>query len=104
MLDARPASCDRQRHTHANEATRRSDKSVACRSSCGTEREEGTTAPPSRQAASGKLKTRHGAHIDRAKSRHRRDAQSESGLPHRQHHVDEIGAPVMQRMGDAGHE
>jgi hypothetical protein len=104
MLGARPASRDRQRHAHADKAARRPGKSVACRSDRGADRENSAAAPHSRQPAGRELKARHGANIDRAESRQRREAQSEFGLPHGQHHVDQIGVSVVQGMGDAGHE
>ena len=59
-------------------------------------------AEPLAQQAGGNLEARHGAGEHAAQQADRRVAQAELRLPDRQHHVDQVGVAVVQRVRAAG--
>ena len=104
MLRARAKPADQQREHQRREARRwrRPADSRARPARC---RARAPAAAPSRSASSAgrNLQARHGAGVAGAQQPERRIAEAELGLPDRQHHVDQIGVAVVQRMRAAGH-
>jgi hypothetical protein len=102
MLRACAEAADKQRRDKTRDTTAEASKNVAKSCECGTERQHRCGAETFSNKTRRNLEARQRAGKDCSHQPQRRKAEAEFALPDRQHHVDEIGVPVMQRMRTAG--
>ncbi len=105
MLGAGAEPADDQRHEQKRKARARAGETIAKPRQRSPAGQHHRRSQALRHETSGDLKRRHGAGEQTAHQAELRIAETEFGLPDRQHYDDEIGVAVMQRMrpaGDAG--
>src|SRR6478752_9385090 len=102
MLSTCAEAADEQRDDQTSDSTAETGKYVAKPCERGAEREHRRGTETFSHKTRRNLEACERAGKDRSHQAERRKTEAEFALPDRQHHVDEIGVPVMQRMRTAG--
>jgi len=104
MLRAGAETAEQQGHQQYRQTAGLAGNQVSHTGQRGTAHQQPLTAPASRQPAGQQLERRHHAGIGTAQQTHHGIADAKLGLPDRQQDIDQIGQPVMHRMGAAGRD
>ena len=102
MLRAGAEASHKQRRRKQADAAAETGEAIADAGKRGAEREHQRRTEAFGQKAGGNLKTGHRAGEHGLHQPERGKAEAEFLLPDRQHHVDQIGITVVQRVGAAG--
>src|SRR5215510_12659108 len=102
MLRTRAKAADEKRNNQSDDTTAQPGKNIAKTGQRRAEGKHGGSTKTFGEKARGNLKAgkRAGEHCFHEPKRGK--AETEFGLPDRQHHIDEIGIAVVQRMRAAG--
>ena len=102
MLRAGAEAADEQRGHQRGDAGAQAGEAIADAGERGAERQHDRRAVPLGQKARGNLKAGERAGEHRLHQPERGKAEAEFVLPDRQHHVDQVGVAVVQRVRAAG--
>src|SRR5262245_4763683 len=102
MLSTCAEATDEQGRDETNDSTAETGKYVAKACERGAERQHRRGTETFSQKTRRNLEASKRARKDRSHQPEGRKTETEFALPDRQHHVDEVGVPVMQRMRTAG--
>ena len=101
MLRARAHAADKERNGQEPETGARAGQAVAGAGKRSSEREHRGRTQTFGDEPRGNLQAGHGAGEQRAQQPELGKAQPELPLPDRQHHINEVGIAVVQRVGAA---